>query len=253
MRRILLLPLLIACVDARSDERAAPRPEPVAVRPTPSTDSSIVPAPVVPDAMVAEADSTVVGYDAAGRPRVPIVLRGDCEGEECQAEFRAAVCEPTALRAAPVASAPIVTELAEDDTVDVRRDLHVKQVGVVVLKRGFVLDRDIGDVENPTPPPRSDTVRFARGDTLYLIQYLSLGSWRWAHHGTQHDSYMFWSEPPGGGPARSDSSRAAGRSVPVTEDWWYVRPPRGVPGWWLGTDHDELVSTTDQVRGHDCP
>ena len=208
------------------------------------------------DSTAERPDADTLRFDAAGRPVLPLVLRDDCEGEDCLYAFPAAVCRPTVLRAAPDESAPIVAQLAEGDTVNVKRELHVKQVGVVVLKQSFVLDRDIGNVEDPTSPPRSDTVHFTQGDTIYLIRYLSLGAWRWAHRGQQHDSYVFWNTPPdperGVGPA--DSSRAAIRSWPVREDWWHVRPRRGTPGWLLGTEDADLVSTSDVVHPHEhCP
>jgi hypothetical protein len=249
MRHILTLLLLTACVKGVDDEHG-PVNDSAGVQPATSM------AAVGADSGAIASDSDPVRFDATGRPIVPTVLSGDCEGEDCEYAFPAAVCRPVDLRAAPTESAPVIGHLASRDTVQVKRDLHVKTVGVVVLKKTFVLDRDIGDIEEPTPQPRSDTVRFAQGDSIYLIRYLSLGMWRWAHRGRQHDSHEFWSALPGRDqrPERNDSSLAAARSEPIREDWWHVRSGRGAEGWWLGSGHDDLVSTSDRVRRHDdCP
>jgi hypothetical protein len=252
---MILLLTLVACAGTGADDRRPPTPDSTHGR-SAVIDSSVTPPVSTLDSPEVLADADSLRLDAAGRPMVPVVLRHDCEGEDCEWAFAAAVCRPTMLRAAPTESAPIVARLAEGDTIDVERDLHIRKIGVIVLKQTFTLDRDIGDVEEPIPQPRSDTVRLSQGDTIYLIRYLSLGAWRWAYRGRQHDSYEFWSAPPDGEPsaAHTDSSRAAARSEPVREDWWHVRPRRGAPGWWLGNGHDELLSTSDRVRRHDdCP
>ena len=137
-----------------------------------------------------------------------------------------------------------------------RRDLRVRQVGVVVIKDDHVLDSESVEVaEGDIMSPRSDTVRLVRGDTVFVIKYLALGRWTWAHRGRLHDSDEFWAAAPvpGLGGAGTDSSVAVARSTPETEDWWYVQPRKGAPGWWRGDDRSELQSVSYMERwGDDC-
>jgi hypothetical protein len=199
-----------------------------------------------PGAAVAEApgDTNSVRFDASGRPMVPIVLHDYCAGEDCVTKFDAVACIATALRGGPADSSAIVTTVAEGDSLRVEhRDLRIPRVGTVVTRTAFVLGSDTG-VEDDDEHPRSDTVRFAAGDTVYLIAYGALGSWSWAHHGMEHASQEFWATAPDHalGGVSDDSSRAVGLSTPTTEDWWFVRPRTGQPGWWHADGHEELQS-----------
>jgi hypothetical protein len=263
MRSIVLLVVLAACTGTDRVDQAAPPPTPA---PSATAGASTVTAAAVDSAAVQRAsmlvdsaaappDSAPVAFDAAGHPIVPIVLRDYCEGEDCTSHYEAIACLPTGLRGAPSSSAPVVSPLAAGSKVQVlRRDLHVPSVGVVVVKKSFVLDHEMveaaaGDVASP----RSDTVRFARGDTVYVISYLALGRWRWALHGKLYDSDQFWAstEAQGLGAADPDSSRAVARSAPTTEDWWYVQPGSGAPGWWRGDDRVELQSIGSMEKWND--
>jgi len=202
-------------------------------------------------------DSGGVRFDAAGHPIVPIVLSGYCEGEDCGTSFDAVACLPTGLRPFPSDTSPITLPIAAGDSVHVaRRDLRVLSPGVVVVTQDFVLDQEAGeDAVGTTMYPRADTVRLARGDTLYLISYLALGRWSWALRTRLHDSEEFWAAAPdpGLGGAGEDSSHAVARSRPTTEDWWLVQARGGASGWWHGDGHQELQSVSDmQHWSDDC-
>jgi hypothetical protein len=256
VRFILLLALLAACTRADQGDGGASPPLPQtslvksAAGPTVATITA-----VAFDSADAQPDSVPVRFDAAGHPILPIVLRDYCEGEDCSSHFYAVACLPTGLLGTPRDSAAIITQLAVGDTVQVmRRDLRVPVVGVVVMKRSYVLDHEM--VEGATgdfPSPRSDTVRLARGDTVYLVSYLALGRWRWAHHGTLHDSDQFWASAAdqGLGAPDTDSSRAVALSSAKSEDWWYVQPKSGAPGWWRGDDRVELQSIGGMQKWND--
>jgi hypothetical protein len=122
------------------------------------------------------------------------------------------------------------------------------------MKKSFVLDHEMVEgAEGDVPSPRSDTVRLARGDTVYLVSYLALGRWRWAHRGRLHDSDQFWASAAdqGLGAPDTDSSRAVALSSAKSEDWWYVQPSHGAPGWWRGDDRVELQSIGGMQKWND--
>jgi hypothetical protein len=179
------------------------------------------------------ADSSVK-FDADFHPVLPLTFANACQGEDCITRFPGTVCAATKLLAAAVDSAPVITTLVAGDSVEVlRRDLRVPSVGVVVLRKDFVLDYDI-DMETDAKMARPDTVRFARGDTVYVLRYVALGAWLWAYRGVVHSSSQFWAAAPGQslGVVSARSSVAAASSNPVVEDWWYAKPRAGTAGWW---------------------
>ena len=180
-----------------------------------------------------DADSSVK-FDASFHPILPLLFANACQGEDCVTRFPGEVCTATKLLSAPVDSAPVIATLSVGDTVQVlRRDLRVPSVGVVVLNKDFVLDYAT-DMETDARMPRPDTVRFVRGDTVYVLRYGALGEWDWAYRGVVHYSSQFWAAAPGQtlGVTSTRSSVAAASSNPVVEDWWYVQPRRGRAGWW---------------------
>lgn len=258
MRTILVLPMLIGCVGGGRDARRASATDSIRVFPVSHSDSAPTPWLANRDSGVPPFDSSSVHFGVTGRPIVPITLRYECEGEDCMVQFPAVTCKATSLRAAAADSAPVVTHLVEGDTLDVpRRDAHVTKVGIVVVRKSFVLDHALFEDEEVGPPgPRSDTVRLARGDTIFLLDWSTAGHWFWTHRSTLHEGHQFWSDPPGAiwSSTKIDSTFAAGHSEPVTEDWWYVRPKRGGPGWWHNDGRGSLWSISDMVRLHDdCP
>ena len=198
-------------------------------------------------------ESEPIRFDRAGHPILPIVLRGACEGESCAGSFVAHSCMATALRATPSAEAPIVLRLAAGEFVQVRRDLHVRAAGVVVVQRDFPLTRD--DAEDDVVP-RSDTVKFARGDTVFVLHYMELGRWAWSHRGRLYDSGEFWSAAPDQdlGSKMGSSADAKALSTPKREDWWKVTRRNGSSGWWLREDYDEALQSVEYMQkwGDDC-
>ena len=257
MRWILLLPLALACVDHGADHASvpktpdAPQPSPIAIATvaapqTPSTDSAFA----VPEVPVPPQDS--LRFDSAGHPILPWIVRNTCEGEDCGTQFEAEGCSATALHAEPEETSPVVASIAEGERVQVvRSDLHVNRAGIVVMKRDHVLDKDTGAEDDVVP--RKDTLRFTRGDTMFVLHYLALGRWVVAHHGRTYDTDEFWGTTTHDmGANEGDSSVAIARSRPEREVWLLVATRPGVIGWWRG-EHWELQSTfAMQHWGDDC-
>ncbi|HET7186791.1 MAG TPA: hypothetical protein VFI52_01490 [Gemmatimonadaceae bacterium] len=264
MRWILLLPIVLACVDHGSDRTPLPAtpgvPEPSAIAianeraiatvatPRAVEADSAFPAPVVP-----EPPQDSLRFDAAGHPLLPWIVRSACQGEDCTTQFEGLACSATVLHAEPVEASPVVATVAEGEMVQVvRRDLHVNRAGIIVVKRDHVLDHDYSDEDDLVP--RTDTLHFARGDTVYALHYLALGRWVWAYHARIYDSNEFWGAATHDmGANSSDSSVAIARSQPQREDWWLVATRAGVVGWWSNTAHWELHGTFQmQHWGDDC-
>ena len=263
-----LMAIAAGCTERRTE---APRPAPPvvvqsraeSVSATPdsvtATADSVSATPDEAESVVASprADTSSVRFDEAGHPFTPIVLRDYCEGEDCGTHFEAIACLSTGLRASPSDTSAIAIPLAEGDSVKViRRDLRVVSPGVVVMKNDFVIDHEEVEVTGGFKNfPRPDTVRLARNDTVYLLNYEALGRWSWALRGRLHDSDEFWAAAPGGGlgGAGSDSTHAVARSTPITEDWWLVQTRAETSGWWHGDDNQELQSISHmQHWGDDC-
>lgn len=181
---------------------------------------------------------TGLRLDARGRPRLPITYANGCEGEDCLTSFRAVVCAQAVLRQRPSIGAPFVASVQEGDTIHVDRvDFHVVSPGIVVIKRPVVLDRYHGIADDKVHA-RTDTLRFAAGDTVYLTRYGELGWWSYVWRGQERSSESFWGTPPDSealamGVVSSDTSRAAARSQPTREYWWLVSQAGEVRGWWL--------------------
>ena len=150
-----------------------------------------------------------------------------------------------------------MSNLPEGELVQVRRDLHMKEAGVVVVKQDFVLERD----QTPTTEvARSDTVHLAEGDTVFVLRNLERGRWTWAYEGRLHDSGEFWATTTRTGAKRMESELAVRRSLPRREHWWSVTRLDGSAGWWLqGVSgepeeteaHDELQSVSGVRTGVD--
>ena len=169
-------------------------------------------------------------FDSEDFPILPHVNYGDCEGENCSANFVAYSCRATVLRATASGSAPVVARVAQGELLRVRRDLHLQSAGIVVVKQDFVLDLDeAGD----QVVSRTNTVHLAEGDTVFVLRYLELGRWTWAYHGRLHDSDEFWTTANRSGARLGQSEYAVRRSHPTREYWWSVTRLDGTTGWWL--------------------
>jgi hypothetical protein len=232
---ILLVP---AC---RRDSRAAP------VQDSPQRRQPVVAASRAVDTVVPD---TGVRTDAQGRLVFPIVFASACEGEDCETSFPALACDNAVLHGAPNGNAAIVARVTRGDSLVVKRtDVHVLHPGIVVLKQAYVLDADRAE-DGEAPHPRADTLRFAAGDTLYLLRYLALGEWVW-WRGRVSAGSEFWAGPVngrlGGAMDSADSSRAVARSQPAIQDWWLIQRPGGAVGWWL-RDSLPSIRSIPQMR-----
>lgn len=214
-------------------------------------------APLARDSVVLPADTGVrVGADR--RPRFPVIFSTSCEGEDCETTFRAFACAPVDLHASPTGDAAVVARVGRGDSVDVRRtDIHVLRPGMIFVKQPIILDSD-PDSDTGDPIPRGDTLRLAAGDTVYLLQYLGLGSWYYWSHGKLTSGAEFWGGPPDysalGASAMADTSRAVARSQPLTEKWWLVARGGRTLGWWRADSVHRLRSVMQMQRWEDyCP
>ena len=263
MRWIPFLWLVVACADHGAD-RPSVASAPALPRSSPTgnaTDAVIATVTGVPDVatdsappvpVVPEPPQDSLRFDSAGHPILPWVVRSMCEGEDCGTHFEAEACSGTTLHAEPDDTSPVVARIAEGERVQVvRSDLHVNRAGIVVMKRDHVLDEDTGEEDGVFP--RQDTLRFTRGDTMYVLHYLALGRWIFAYHGRTYDSNEFWGTTTQDmGANDGDSTVAIARSRPEREDWLLVATRAGVIGWW-SRRHWELQSTfAMQHWGDDC-
>jgi hypothetical protein len=189
---------------------------------------------------------------------MPQVVRGFCQGESCErGDYPALACATVELRSAAADTASVVARVQRGDTVHVRaRDLHVLEPGRVVLRRDFALTWDVDAGGDQFP--RSDTLHFAAGDTVYLLHYVALGGWVWWYRGREQAGGEFWAGPPDGelGAATHarDSSVAVGLSQPRTADWWQVETRTGRSGWWRADTLHGLLSIFRMQKWDDeCP
>lgn len=171
------------------------------------------------------------------RPQMPMVMAGACPGESCGYGFDVVACEALKLQAADSLGAKDVLTLAKMDTATlVTGNYHVTQPGLVLLRRDYV-QSDIELLEETsegkTTMPRRDTLRFFAGDTVYILTYLELGSWRWWYRGKAGSGDEFWSGSlqrywgRHGDPERPAITIAEGRG-----EWWYrLRSRLGSEGW----------------------
>ncbi|HXQ77903.1 MAG TPA: hypothetical protein VN797_06840 [Gemmatimonadaceae bacterium] len=201
---------------------------------------------------------TGIRADSSGHLVLPIVLVNACEGEDCETQFTALACGDAVLRTEPSVKAPVVARVARGDTVEVRRtDLHIISPGIVILRRAYVLDSDASDDPDQSRIPRADTLRFAAGDTLYLLRYLELGSWLW-WRGRPSSGSEFWAGPAGegygGATHRTDSSLAIARSQPKIDVWWLIERQGATSAWWLRDSRGSIRSLPAMKHwGEHCP
>lgn len=194
---------------------------------------------------VADSADTFSARDAAlpvrdhsqWRPPMPMVMAGACPGESCQYGFAVVVCEDLRLRVSDSLDAKDVLSLAKGDTATlVTGNLHVTQPGLVLLKRDYA-QTDIELLEESydgkTTMPARDTLHFFAGDTIYILTYLELGSWRWWYRGKPGSGDEFWSgslQRYSG--RRGDPERPAVTISEPRGEWWYkLRSRSGAEGW----------------------
>ena len=212
---------------------------------------STPPAPASHDSVVVALGDTGVRVGVDGRLVLPIVVEASCEGEDCPTSFTAIACAAVELRARPDTAAPLGARVARGDSVHVQRtDLHILEPGIVVVKQPIVRESE-PSMDDDRPMPRSDTLRFTPGDTVYLLQYEQLGWWRYWWKGKTLDGAGFWGVPRGRaalGAAGADTSHAVARSQPVMERWWLLDNGTRPTGWWR-VDSARTLRLID-TRGH---
>jgi hypothetical protein len=222
---------LVGAVTLQAPQAALPRLSSVPATSHASVDSGIA------MGMLSEDDSLA--------PTIPRTFHDICTGEDCETTFRAFACTALTVRADTLDDAPVVAQVPAHDTVEVTHTAwHLTAPGVVLIRRTFLFDWSL-DGEGDRVPRRG-AVRFTAGDTLHLLHYLSLGSWRWWYRGRVSSSGEFWDgklRALDGGSELRDSSVAEVVSRPQHEVWWRVElsPPRG--GWWhVGRAHEQALS-----------
>ena len=160
-------------------------------------------------------------------PPMPRYLEGYCEGESCGFDYRVVACKALTLRSDDSRSARPVGSVNPRDTAQVLTgNIRVIAPGIVVIRRDTLLATDDGY-------PRADTLRLARGDTVYVLEYHELGYWTLWYRGRLTEGIEFWNGPGQNyfGKGR-DSLPAFSPARPITETWLKLR--RGATaGWWL--------------------
>ena len=209
-----------------------------------STDSAAVAGPVA--APLASTDS------------FPAIHEESCEGESCMARFPVRACRDVALLAQPLDGADVRLALRAGDSADVRTDVHLRRPGIVILRRDFVLSDDVEVTDPRYSEPREDTIRFAAGDTLYLLQYGELGSWVAWFRGTRLYLMEFWGGEVQAERGPRDSAQAevaVGVRAPDIAYWWRVTLPDGRMGWWRNDESSALIPAGEYGAkwGWECP
>jgi len=173
-----------------------------------------------------------------GRPTMPRVLHGYCEGEDQCAHIMGAhllACEPLVLRADARRNAPVVKKVAQGDSLQVTdATTRVVAPGIVVARRSIVVADEWADDQGRVP--RRDTVRMTVGDTLYVLEYGELGTWAWWYRGRLWSGGEFWSGPAQRVFDRTYRPPAVSLSAPRAELWVQVTTPAGAKGWWQWRD-----------------
>ena len=174
-------------------------------------------------------------------PPMPQRLVDYCEGESCHFGCRVLIRRPVLLRQMDERAAPESGQLNPGDTALVATgNLWIRRPGIVVLLRDTVLATDDGE-------PRRDTMRLARGDTLYVLEYGELGYWHWWFGGRRGGGMEFWNGPAQAyfGPGRA-ALAALSSTAPEVERWLRLDGAGGGGGWWRAEpDHLELLPGED--------
>ena len=160
-------------------------------------------------------------------PPMPRYLEGSCEGESCGFDYDIVACRELLLRSEDSRLARTVGSIGIANTAHVvSGSIRVTAPGLVVMTRDTLLATDDGY-------PRTDTLRLARGDTVYVLEYHELGYWTLWYRGKLTEGIEFWNGPGQNyfGKGR-DSLPAFSPTRPITETWLKVRSA-GVEGWWL--------------------
>jgi hypothetical protein len=175
------------------------------------------------------------------RPRMPMVLAGSCPGESCTYGYLVTACEDIALVTTDSSGAkPTGIIVHKGDTVTlVTGNLHLLEPGIAVMKRDHAIT-DI--VDDDYKAPRPDTLRFFAGDTVYVLDYLELGSWNWWYRGKPGSGNEFWTGVLQRSHSRDDDQKPAASISRPRGEWWYKLQVdtgneggwvRAARGWWV--------------------
>jgi len=170
-----------------------------------------------------------------------MVLAGSCPGEDCTYGYLVAACEDIPLVTTDSSGAkPTGIIVYKGDTVTlVTGNLHLLEPGIAVMKRDYAIT-DI--VDDDYKAPRPDTLRFFAGDTVYVLDYLELGSWNWWYRGKPGSGGEFWTGVLQRSHSRDDDKKPAVSISSPRGEWWYKLQVdtsdeggwvRAARGWWV--------------------
>lgn len=169
------------------------------------------------------------------RPKMPMVLAGSCPGEDCTYGNLVIACEGLRLVATDSAGAKQTgVRIHKGDTVTLATgNFHLMEPGTVLIQRDYIVT-DYSDIDTGASGPRPDTLRFFAGDTLYVLDYLELGGWKWSYRGRVGASEEFWTGPLQRvrGPGR-DKLPAISVSSPRGEWWYKLQVDTADEGGWI--------------------
>ena len=171
---------------------------------------------------------------------MPMLRAGSCEGEDCTYGVPVVACRDLTLLAADSLRAKQSGFVHRGDTVTlVTGNLRLFEPGIVLIKRDYAIT-NYSDGEGGTGRPRSDTLRFYAGDTLYVLDYLELGDWNWWYRGKAGSGAEFWTGPLQRVFEAGDDQRPAVSISKPRGEWWYKlqRDPRSEAGWIRASDSD---------------
>lgn len=179
---------------------------------------------------IADGDTLPRRDHSKWRPGMPMVRAGACPGESCYYGYPVVACQDLPLRSTDSFAAKEIGTVTKGDTATlVTGNLHLTEPGIVLIKRDYA----ITDIEDggESYGPAKDTLRFFAGDTLYVLDYLELGSWSWWYRGKEGAGNEFWSGPLQRSFAGKKNLPAVSISEPRGEWWYELRSRTGSDGW----------------------
>lgn len=169
--------------------------------------------------------------DSGYRPKLPFIIRGSCEGEDCAYPYQIVACRTLALTSSDTTDKTEAGTVKEGDTVSVQTgNWHVLEPGIVVMTRDYAITDKFYDGESYGP--REDTLRFFARDTVYLLDRGELGDWTWWYRGKKQSEQEFWSGPAQSSSLPPEGPAAVSFSRPGGEMWFQLNARNGASGWW---------------------
>jgi hypothetical protein len=168
--------------------------------------------------------------DAGRHPKLPFIIRGSCEGEDCTYGYKIVACRALSLAASDTGDRTPVGKIQAGDTVRVQTgNFHVVQPGIVVMKRDYAITDKMS--EGQSLGPREDTLRFFARDTVYLLDRGELGGWTWWYRGKKQSENEFWSGPAQTAFGPGEEPAGVSLSLPQGEMWYLLSTSAGLEGW----------------------